>query len=48
MAAIETCLAQDGIALVAIGRPNNQAIWPYARRVFFALKERIPDRLKTL
>ncbi|MFY8116017.1 MAG: FAD-binding domain-containing protein [Rhabdaerophilum sp.] len=41
-------LTRQGIALVEIRRPHDEACWPHATRGFFALKERIPQIFETL
>jgi deoxyribodipyrimidine photo-lyase len=41
-------LALEGIELVALGRREDQLIWPHATKGFFALKERIPDLIRSL
>jgi deoxyribodipyrimidine photo-lyase len=47
-ARLRPLLAQEAVALVEIDRPEDQAIWPHARKGFFALKQRIPAILRAL
>lgn len=47
-AAIAPALARDGITLAQLRRGWDDALWPHARKGFFAFKERVPETLREL
>jgi deoxyribodipyrimidine photo-lyase len=46
LARSEPVLAREGISLVRVRRPWDNAFWPHAKRGFFAFKEQMPDLLR--
>jgi deoxyribodipyrimidine photo-lyase len=42
----EPFLAREGISLVRVRRPWDNAFWPHAKRGFFAFKEQMPHLLR--